>query len=122
MGVLQEFPARWRLGELQGFKLCQEKELDYPFAVQTGNPGDRLIGTLLEWPAETAPAAIARCNRIEGFSEDRPKDGMYLLSVTEVRVDNMDTVSAYVYHQLLPRDTDELISFPLGDWLQDREA
>merc|ERR1719277_1547595 len=131
-GVLRKSGGSWRRGLVRGFKLYQQRDLHYPFAVATGDPNDVLVGTLLEWPSEAAARrAIDTCNRIESFDEEQPEQGLYQRAVASVELfivelaegeDAPEPLAAFVYHQPYPngQDADAILSFPCGDWLGSR--
>eukprot|EP00403_Amphidinium_massartii_P032370 CAMPEP_0178448314 /NCGR_PEP_ID=MMETSP0689_2-20121128/41915_1 /TAXON_ID=160604 /ORGANISM="Amphidinium massartii, Strain CS-259" /LENGTH=168 /DNA_ID=CAMNT_0020073485 /DNA_START=47 /DNA_END=553 /DNA_ORIENTATION=+ len=122
-GVLADTGGTWKKASVRGFKIYQRSDLFYPFAVHSSSNEDVVLGTLLEWPTdEESYAAIARCNRIEGFDPERPDDGMYQRSVVDICLEGGETRKAYIYHQELPAETSgkKIDSFPHGDWLRGR--
>lgn len=121
-GVINEFGGRWQLGKAKGFQLYQNTGLFYPFAVQTGDGSDTLVGTVLQFPdAATANMAVRRCNSIEGFDAEDPTSGLYRRALVEVRLaDSSSSVLALVYHQIMPEEGDrtDVKHFASGDWFE----
>jgi len=122
-GIIEDFDAQWRPAKVAGFRIYQRQGLFYPFAIQTQDPSDIIVGTLLTFPVTRATEAVVHCNRIENFKPDTPGVGLFRRTLVEMPdPDGLMPSLAFIYHQDKPPSDVPLTEFPSGNWLERQDA
>merc|ERR1711933_53179 len=106
--------------KVYGFKMYKSKKANYPFAIQTNNPNDYIMGRLLQWNnPNTFQQKLLEADHIENYDEN-DFDG-YTRSIMDVETiqDGItDCTKAIMYFQQF--GTKSLINcdeVPDGDWM-----
>lgn len=122
-GVLDNYGGQWWPAKVAGFRIYQEEGLSYPFAVQTHDPSDTIVGTLLTFPATRVKEAIVRCNRIENFDPTCPGRGLFRRTLVGLPdPDGLMPGLAFIYYKDQPPSGTPMKAFPSGNWLEQQAA
>ena len=105
-------------GQCPGYKMFQEKHLNYPYAVKTGDPNDVLIGRVLTWnDSATILAKLKSADDIEEYEDGNP-DSLYQRTVVDI-----DGTPCYLYYQNPSQSViDRSVAVPNNDWLQRQKS
>ena len=90
----------------------------FPFVVASDNVDDVVVGTLISVSDADFPTILLSLDRLEGYSESRPEDGMYRREVKTMTTENGQSVPAYVYicgHRMQAQ-VEEYPRVTSGDW------
>lgn len=101
-------------GQCSGYKMFQERNLNYPYAVKTDNPNDVLIGRVLTWKdSATILAKLKSADDIEEYEDGNP-DSLYQRTVVDI-----NGTPCYLYYQNPSQSViDRSVAVPNNDWLQ----
>ncbi|MGA8006473.1 MAG: gamma-glutamylcyclotransferase family protein [Burkholderiales bacterium] len=87
---------------------------EYPGAVASASPADRVVGELHRIEPGREAALFAQLDRYEGWDPDRPSEREYLRVRTQVESEAGEAVEAWLY--LYNRSTEGLAPIDSGDY------
>ena len=116
---------------IYGFKLYKHKDKDkhFPFAIQTYNQNDYIIGRVMEFEDKLFNKKLKHANYINGYNPKEAEKGFYSLIIVDAYLDQhpenengqnkVTCIKAISYFQKLGHtNLKHSIAIPNNDWMQ----